>query len=130
MVWTNEKDKSIFSSAKMQCILIRVSLFPGMGGYKGKSNWIPDRDEPITALYKSMPPEMVLPWRMTSAEIRCIDVPSKNFKEFQEFVLDHKGNTGRFVDPHFSWSHAARLSFRSKNHLAQYLLNCKYYKAF
>jgi hypothetical protein len=34
-----------------------------------------------------------------------------------------KGNAARFVDPQTTFSHKARLSFRSKRDLAQYLLN-------
>ena len=105
------------------CTVVECAYLNGMGGYNGKSNWCEDRDAVIPALYKAIPPEMVCPWRMTSAEIRCFDVSSRNLEEFKEFVAKYEGKDQRFVDPQYSFSHPARLTFRSKKHIAQYLLN-------
>lgn len=74
-------------------------------------------------MYRALPPELICPWRTTSAEIRCYDVPAKTLPEFLQYVNQYTGATKRFVDPHCSFSHAARLTFRTKRHLAQYLLN-------
>ena len=86
------------------------------------SNWYDDRDEPITTLYRILPPEMISPWRETSGEIRCFDVKARNLSEFKEYVTKYEGPNERFLDPHYS-SFPARLSFRRKNHIAQYLVN-------
>ena len=95
----------------------------GIGGYKGQSNWYHDRDEPVTQLYKTMPPEMISPWLTTAAEIRCYDVPAKNLDEVKDFVAQYTGSDKRFIDPHFTFSHSARLTYRSRSHIAQYLIN-------
>lgn len=105
------------------CTVVELAYLNGMGGYKGKSNWLEDKDDAINSLYRAMPPEMILPWKMTSAEIRCYDIKSKTLDEFKSFVFKYEGNKARFVDPQFSFSHQARLTFRSKQHIAQYLLN-------
>lgn len=104
------------------CTVVEAAYLNGIGGYKGKSNWYDDRDEGITALYRSLPPEMICPWRTTSAEIRCYDVESKSLDEFKAYIAKYEGNDKRFIDPHFS-SYPARLTFRSKKDLAQYLIN-------
>ena len=103
--------------------VVETAYLNGMGGFCGKSNWYHDRDAPVTKLYECMPPEMILPWRSTSAEIRAYDVPARNLDEFQNFVQQYTGNTGRFLDPRFTFSHPARLTFRTKAHIAQYLVN-------
>jgi len=103
--------------------VVETAYLNGMGGFKGKSNWIDDRDEEPSGLYKAMLPEMIMPWRMTSAEIRCYDVPYKKLEEFKSFVMKYEGSHARFIDPQFSFSHPARLTFRTKTHIAQYLLN-------
>jgi hypothetical protein len=105
------------------CTVVEAAYLNGIGGYKGKSNWYRDRDEPMPQLYRAMPAEMVCPWRSTSAEIRCYDVEAMNLEEFKKYIAEFQGPTKRFVDPHISFSHQARLSFRSKRHIAQYLLN-------
>ncbi len=106
----------------------RSSLFVpaycrGKGGYKGKSNWFDDKDEQVTALYRALPPEMICPWRTNKSEIRCYDVKARTLEEFKDFVTRYRGSDQRFVDPQFSFSHPARLTFRSKVHIAQYLVN-------
>lgn len=49
------------------------------------------------------------------------DVKAKNMNEFRAYVMKYKNQ--RFVDPHFTFSHPVRLTFRSKGHIAQYLVN-------
>ena len=94
-----------------------------MGGYNGKSNWFHDKNEAVTSLYKALPPEMICPWLTTAAEIRCLDVVAKNLEEMKDYMKMYEGAEKRFVDPQFTFSHSARLSFRSRSHIAQYLFN-------
>jgi hypothetical protein len=105
------------------CTVVEAAYLNGIGGFKGKSNWYDDKDEPICGLYRAFPPEMVSPWISTSAEIRCFDVAARTLAEFKGFVKKYEGPERRFVDPHFTFSHAARLTFRTKSQIAQYLLN-------
>lgn len=107
------------------CTVVEGAFLNGIGGYAGRSNWC--YDEPgaggITGLYRALPPEMVMPWKSHLSEIRCIDVPARNLDEFKSFMARHGGHEGRFVDPHYTFSHDVRLTFRSKDHIATYLLN-------
>jgi len=105
------------------CTVVEGAYLNGIGGYQGRSNWYEDRDEQPNSLYKAFPPEMVSPWLTTAAEIRCYDVEAKNFDEFRDFVEKYKGAQNRFVDPRFTFSHPARLTYRSKSNIAQYCLN-------
>jgi hypothetical protein len=103
--------------------VIEAAFLNGIGGYKGKCNWYHDKDEPVTKLFQMLPPEMILPWRTSSAEIRVYDVEARTLPEFEVFLDKYKGNLQRFIDPRTSLSLPARLSFRSKKHIAQYLIN-------
>jgi hypothetical protein len=103
--------------------VMETAFLNGIGGYKGKCNWYHDKDEPVTKLFQMLPPELVLPWRTSSAEIRVYDVEARTLDEFHAYLDRYKGNSHRFIDPRTSLSHPARLSFRSKKHIAQYLIN-------
>jgi hypothetical protein len=103
--------------------LVEGAFLNGMGGYKGKSNWYDDRDESVTSLFRALPAEMICPWLTTSAEIRCYDITCKNLDEFKAFITKYEGNTQRFVDPRYTFSHQARLTYRTKANIAAYLLN-------
>jgi hypothetical protein len=105
------------------CTIVEGAFLNGMGGYKGRSNWYHDKDSDVTALYKAFPPEMVSPWLTTSAEVRCFDVQAKSLDEMKQYIHQYQGKDKRFVDPQFSFSHRARLTFRTKSNIAQYLLN-------
>ena len=105
------------------CTVVEGAYLNGVGGYKGKSNWYDDKDEPITDLYRALPNEMFAPWLTCSAEIRCYDVKAKNIDEFKAYIEKYKGRDSRFVDPRYTFSHRARLSYRSKKNIAQYCLN-------
>lgn len=105
------------------CTVIEAAYLNGMGGYRGMSNWYDDRDQSVTGLYLALPLEMISPWRTTQSEIRCYDVPAKSLEEFRRYMIKYEGTSGRFLDIRFTFSHAARLTFRSKSHIAQYLLN-------
>lgn len=105
------------------CTIVEGAYLNGIGGYKGRSNWYHDKDEPVTSLYKCMPPEMICPWMTSAAEIRCYDVPVRNLSEMKEYVATYTGRDKRFIDPHYSFSHAARLTYRSRSNIAQYLIN-------
>lgn len=105
------------------CTVTEAAYLNGIGGYRGRSNWFDDKDAPISSLYNAFPPEMVCPWITTSAEIRCYDVPAKNLDEFKQFMSSYVGSTKRFIDPQFSFSHPARVTFRTKAQIGQYLIN-------
>jgi hypothetical protein len=77
----------------------------------------------VTKLFRALPDEMIAPWLTSAAEIRCYDVEAKNLDELKTFIESYEGSTKRFVDPHYTFSHRARLSYRSKKNIAQYLLN-------
>lgn len=89
----------------------------------GKCNWYHDKNENVTKLFRALPNEMIAPWLTSAAEIRCYDVEAKNLDELKTFIKNYEGSTKRFVDPHYTFSHRARLSYRSKKNIAQYLLN-------
>ena len=107
------------------CTVVQGAYLNGIGGYKCRSNWYQERDDPKTNLLSQyMPDELKGPWRTSAGEIRCFDIPQTNLTEFMQYMQIHKGNHARFVDPQITFSHpAARLSFRTKRDLAQYLLN-------
>ncbi|KAI2499942.1 hypothetical protein MHU86_14563 [Fragilaria crotonensis] len=105
------------------CTVVEGAYLNGIGGYNCRSNWYQDKDEPNNLLSQHMPEELKGPWRTSAGEIRCYDVPQANITEFMEYMDRFKGNDARFVDPQITFSHKARLSFRSKRDLAQYLLN-------
>lgn len=103
--------------------VVETAFLNGIGGYKGKSNWYHDKDAPVATLFSHFPKEMIQPWKTNMAEIRCFDVEAKTMDEFQEYLKEYTGSDKRFLDPRISFSHPARLTFRSKSHIAQYLLN-------
>lgn len=57
------------------------------------------------------------------AEIRAYDVPYKSHEDLKSFIWKYAGHDKRFIDPQFHFSHPARLTFRSKAQIAQYLVN-------
>lgn len=101
--------------------IVEGAWLNGVGGYKGKCNWYDDKNEPTTALYRALPSEMIQPWNSSASEIRVYDVAARNLDEFKEYIEKYNGS--RFSDPHYTFSHPARLSFCSKANIAQYLLN-------
>ena len=103
--------------------VVEGAFLNGIGGYKGLSNLYDDKDDGTTELYKALPPEMISPWLTTAAELRCFDVKAKNLDEFKEFINRYVGPGGRFIDPRYTFSHPARLSFRSKSNIAHFLVN-------
>jgi hypothetical protein len=105
------------------CTIVEGAYLNGIGGYKGRSNWYHDKDEAVTGLYQCMPPELISPWLRTAAEIRCYDVKVKNLDEMKAYIDAYTGPDKRFMDPHYTFSHAARLTYRSRSHIAQYLIN-------
>lgn len=58
-------------------------MLHAVGGYRGRSNWCDDRNEPMPGLYAAMPPEMIAPWISNRAELRVTDVVAKDFDEFK-----------------------------------------------
>jgi hypothetical protein len=105
------------------CTVVEGAYLNGIGGYKCRSNWYDDRDSPHNLLSQYMPQELIGPWRTSAGEIRCFDVPQRNLDQFVEYLQQYRGKDARFVDPQVTFSHVARLSFRSKRDIGQYLLN-------
>ena len=110
------------------CTVVEGAYLNGIAGYKGKSNWYHDKAAAGgSRLYHCFPPECIAPWFSNAAEIRCFDVEARNIEEMQEFINQYNGENpeseARFLDPQLSFSHSARLSYRSKRNIGQYLLN-------
>lgn len=91
--------------------------------HRGKSNWYDDKDDDITEIYTHFPPEMVCPWLTNASEIRAFDVKARNIDEFRAYMKKYEGRSKRFLDIKFNFSHPCRITFRSKKHIAQYLVN-------
>ena len=49
------------------------------------------------------------PWKSSKSEIRMLDHPAKNLKEFQDYLDRHTGPTKRFLDPKIATSAKVRL---------------------
>ena len=77
----------------------------------------------MNSMFKCFPPELVMPWKNTLSELRCTDVPAKNLDEFLVFMSRHTDKDKRFLDVQTTFSHAVRLTFCSKEQIAQYLIN-------
>eukprot|EP00978_Attheya_sp_CCMP212_P021557 scaffold63082_cov54-Attheya_sp.AAC.2 len=108
---------------KKYVTVTETAYLNGVSGYKGQSNWIEDRDAQVTSLFEAMPPEMVGPWSSHITEGRFYDVPVSGLEEFMQYMKKYTGSDKRFLDPKCTFSHQARLSFRSKSNIAQYILN-------
>ena len=106
------------------CTVLEIGYFNGLSGYKGKSNWFDDRDNPAgSGLYQLLRPEMIFPWKDTLSEIRCNDVDVPDLDGFKSYIRKYTGQDGRFVDPQYPFSHDVRLTYRSRRNIAAYLLN-------
>mmetsp|Transcript_2926 Transcript_2926/g.6289 ORF Transcript_2926/g.6289 Transcript_2926/m.6289 type:complete len:474 (-) Transcript_2926:89-1510(-) len=107
--------------------VVEGAFLNGIGGYKGKCNWYHDKDEEVTGLYETLPPEMISPWLTKASELRCYDVEAKNLDEMKEYIETYNGGgtatKPRFLDPKYTFSHPARLTYRSRSNIAQYLVN-------
>ena len=88
--------------------IVEGAYLNGIGGYRGRSNWYDDKDEPVSELYKAMPPELISPWLTTAAELRAFDVEAKTLDEMKDFIEKYTGPDKRFVDPQYTFSHPAR----------------------
>lgn len=104
--------------------IIELAWKNGIGGYKGMSNWVEDRDaKPSSTLYKQMPGCCKLPWEPTRSEVRIIDIPVKNVEEFKQYLNQYTGPTLRFLDPKVKFSEKVLLRDRSKPALCRYMIN-------
>lgn len=110
--------------------VVELAWWNGLGGYSGRSNWCHDmRAKGTTKLFAAMPPELKGPWQSSRAEIRFVDTPCQNLKEFEAY-LRHYSDKGplpvlqqRFFDPQIAASGAVRLSYSRHAHVLQYTLN-------
>eukprot|EP00939_MAST-03C_sp_MAST-3C-sp1_P001198 g1198.t1 len=133
-----KKDKLTYHAAVLlewdhgqHCTLVELATLNGVGGRSGKSNWYHDKLSKRPALYRAMPPEMIMPWKGMFAEIRCADVEAKNIDEFKAYVRKYEGTfteempggTLRFLDADFTHSNDVRLWHRSQEDIMRYLLN-------
>ncbi|CAB9505114.1 expressed unknown protein [Seminavis robusta] len=126
----NAKDKLTYHSCVLlewnhqeYCTVIEAAWLNGLAGWRGKCNFYDDMDDPVTQMYKCFPPEMVCPWLTNAAEIRAFDVESKTFDEFKGYMTKYESRDKRFWDAQYPFSHPARLTYRSKKDIAQYLVN-------
>lgn len=103
------------------CTIAELAYLGGIGGYNGRANWIEDKMENNNSLYRSLPPEMIHPWKSNLSEIRVYDVNVKNLDEQLEFMEKNVGY--RFLDVQVTLSHPVRLTFCSKENVAQYIIN-------
>ena len=69
------------------CTVVEGAYLNGIGGYKCRSNWYQERDDPKTNLLSQyMPDELKGPWRTSAGEIRCFDIPQNNLTEFMQYM--------------------------------------------
>jgi len=105
------------------CTVIELAWLNGIGGYGGRSNWVPDKDSGRPVLYRAMPSIMKMPWRTERAEVRAIDIDCKNKEEFERYLKKYSGPGLRFLDPQVSASAPVRVTLRDQTHIMTYLLN-------
>eukprot|EP00940_MAST-03C_sp_MAST-3C-sp2_P000540 g540.t1 len=109
------------------CTVVELAWRNGLGGYKGRSNWVEDKNAARPELYSAMDDALKAPWNSSRSEIRCIDMGPKikSRDDFDAYVRRHtgKGRPFRFYRPECVGSGDVRLSFRSRAHVMRYLLN-------
>jgi PPPDE putative peptidase domain. len=105
------------------CTVVELAYLGGIGGYNGQANWVEDKLEPCNSLYKCLPPEMIHPWKSNLSEIRVFDVQPKTLEEFMVYMNRHTGKYARFLNVQVTVSLPVRLTFSSREHIAQYLIN-------
>jgi len=103
--------------------VVELGPMGGIAARRGRSDWYDDKLDDCTALSRTMPACMVMPWREDLAEIRCSDVQAVNLDEFKSYVQQYTGHDHRFVDPQFPHSGSVRLSRRSQLDIMEYLYN-------
>lgn len=109
--------------------VVELAWLNGLGGFQGRSNWCRDKLEVPNRFFSAMPPTMKAPWNHNASEIRVVDVPAKNLKDFESFLHEFSG-TGplgideqRFFDPYVAYSGQVCLQHRSVADILKYLLN-------
>mmetsp|Transcript_19680 Transcript_19680/g.54649 ORF Transcript_19680/g.54649 Transcript_19680/m.54649 type:complete len:473 (-) Transcript_19680:150-1568(-) len=119
----NWKDLLTYHSAVLvewkgagHCSVVELAWLHGLGGYGGKSNFVPDRDSERPKLYDVMPDSLKAPWVTKLSEIRVIDmdVGGRGLEGFQDFLQQHTGRDKRFLEPKLINSSPVRLSCRSQ----------------
>merc|ERR1712157_333931 len=74
--------------------LVELALVNGIGGYRGRANWYHDKYNDIlgSLLYRSLPPQMILPWKTDMCEIRFYDLPHcPDLSSFEEYLRIYSG---------------------------------------
>eukprot|EP00939_MAST-03C_sp_MAST-3C-sp1_P001566 g1566.t1 len=108
------------------CTVVELAWRNGLGGYKGRSNWVEDKNSSRTALYDAMPAALKAPWISSRSEIRCVDMDKiKSAADFDRYLKSYtgKGKSFRFYRPERVAHGAVCLAFRSRLHIMTYLLN-------
>jgi len=69
--------------------IVELAWLYGVGGYKGKVNWHPDKDAKGpggTSLFRAMPGPLVAPWDNHRSELRVYDVPMRDAADLAEYM--------------------------------------------
>jgi len=109
--------------------VVELAWLNGLGGYHGRCNWCRDKLADPTAIFAGMPDSMKVPWQQHLAEIRMVDVPMKNWQEFEAFLHEFSGSGSlniaeqRFFDPYVAFSGQVCIERRSLPDILSYILN-------
>mmetsp|Transcript_35194 Transcript_35194/g.74921 ORF Transcript_35194/g.74921 Transcript_35194/m.74921 type:complete len:469 (+) Transcript_35194:100-1506(+) len=101
----------------------------GCGGYGGRANWVPDKLEPETQLFRCMAPGLKRPWNNKQTEVRLYDIDCKNKAEFEAYLSKYSEKSGlplaeqRFRDPKVFASNQIRVRRVTPARFAEYILN-------
>lgn len=107
----------------LHCTIVELATLNGVGGRSGKANWFHDKNDALPALYRCMPPSMIMPWKGQFAEIRVHDVAARTLDEFKAYVESYTGPELRFLDVNYIMSADVRLFHRRQTDVQRYLLN-------
>ena len=108
--------------------VVELAWRNGIGGYGGKSNWIPDKEDKVKGplMYRTMPPSLKAPWRSDLSEVRICDHPARDTAEFIRFMEAHSGTSSegvRFVKPTLVASAPVKLASNSPADVARLCIN-------
>lgn len=109
--------------------VIEVGYLNGLGGYGGRSNWVPDKHSECPGIFAAMAPGMKVPWDVSRAEIRVTDVAARSVDEFRAYLDEHSEKSGlpvgkqRFIEPTVAESADVRLMHRSQADIMRYLVS-------
>ena len=108
-----------YTSSTVLCVCLHIFIIYLTHFFNSKK----DKNEVNNSMSRCLPFEMVAPWKDSLPELRCTDVAAKSLDEHLTYMKQYTGKSNRFLDVQHTFSHAVRLSFNSREHIAQYLLN-------